>query len=88
MKEIAELQDRLRNEMVTRMDDADIVDILVVLQSAEKEIERLKGENSTEQKSKECYQCEGKGIGLDWGAMSFWECDVCNGTGEIDSEEN
>lgn len=39
MKEIEELQDRLRNEMVTRMDDSDIVDILVVLEKAEEEID-------------------------------------------------
>lgn len=39
MKEIEELKDRLRNEMVTRMDDSDIVDILTVLQRAEEEIE-------------------------------------------------
>ncbi|MEB8799427.1 hypothetical protein [Bacillus cereus] len=42
MKEISELQDRLRNEMVTRMDDADIVDILVVLEKAEEEIDGWK----------------------------------------------
>lgn len=42
MKEIAELQDRLRNEMVTRMDDADIVDILVVLEKAKVEIDSWK----------------------------------------------
>lgn len=42
MKEIAELQDRLRNEMVTRMDDSDIVDILTVLQRAEEEIDDWK----------------------------------------------
>ncbi|MCC2380961.1 hypothetical protein LKM00_26550 [Bacillus wiedmannii] len=39
MKEIAQLTERLRNEMVTRMDDADIVDILVVLEKAEEEID-------------------------------------------------
>ena len=86
MKEIEELQDRLRNEMVTRMDDSDIVDILTVLQRAEEEIEMLKGKNSAEQSYKECYRCDGKGVGLDWGAMNFWECDVCGGTGELDSE--
>ncbi|XKK18151.1 hypothetical protein HFP67_17050 [Bacillus sp. CB102A.1] len=42
MREIAELQDRLRNEMVTRMDDADIVDILVVLEKAKEEIDSWK----------------------------------------------
>ncbi|MEN3132070.1 hypothetical protein ABDI49_14830 [Bacillus cereus] len=42
MKEISELEDRLRNEMVTRMDDADIVDILVVLEKAEEEINSWK----------------------------------------------
>lgn len=39
MKEIEELTERLRNEMVTRMDDSDIVDILVVLEKAEEEID-------------------------------------------------
>lgn len=34
-----------------------------------------------------CYQCEGKGVGLDWGAMKFWECDVCDGAGELDDKE-
>ncbi|MFB5556922.1 hypothetical protein ACE41A_18925 [Bacillus cytotoxicus] len=42
MKEIEELKDRLRNEMVTRMDDSDIVDILTVLQRAEEEIDDWK----------------------------------------------
>ncbi|EXY10132.1 MULTISPECIES: hypothetical protein [Bacillus cereus group] len=42
MKEISELEDRLRNEMVTRMDDSDIVDILVVLEKAEEEIDGWK----------------------------------------------
>ncbi|PFO79982.1 hypothetical protein COJ87_06075 [Bacillus cereus] len=42
MKEISELEDRLRNEMVTRMDDSDIVDILTVLQRAEEEIDDWK----------------------------------------------
>lgn len=41
MKEIEELKNRLRNEMVTRMDDSDIVDILVVLEKAESEINHL-----------------------------------------------
>lgn len=39
MKEIEQLTERLRNEMVTRMDDADIVDILIVLEKAEEEID-------------------------------------------------
>lgn len=39
MKEIEELTERLRNEMVTRMDDSDIVNILVVLEKAEEEID-------------------------------------------------
>ncbi|HFK1427515.1 MULTISPECIES: hypothetical protein [Bacillus cereus group] len=42
MKEIEELKDRLRNEMVTRMDDSDIVDILTVLQRVEEEIDDWK----------------------------------------------
>ncbi|WP_255287657.1 hypothetical protein [Bacillus thuringiensis] len=46
------------------------------------------GATSSNQKCKECYQCDGKGVGLDWGAMKFWECDACDGTGELDSEEN
>lgn len=36
--------------------------------------------------SEVCYQCNGKGVGLDWGAMHSWKCDVCDGTGELDSE--
>ncbi|MDO6632899.1 transcriptional regulator [Bacillus thuringiensis] len=40
------------------------------------------------QECEKCYRCDGKGVGLDWGAMHFWECDVCGGTGELDSEEN
>ncbi|TKH82013.1 hypothetical protein FC686_04430 [Bacillus cereus] len=42
MREIEELKNRLRDEMVTRMDDSDIVDILVVLQKAEEEIDDWK----------------------------------------------
>lgn len=42
MKEIEELKGRLRNEMVTRMDDSDIVDILTFLQRAEEEIDDWK----------------------------------------------
>ena len=42
MKAIEELQNRLRNEMYTRMDDSDIVDILEVLQDAEEEIQKLR----------------------------------------------
>lgn len=38
------------------------------------------------QNCEKCYQCDGKGVGLDWGAMKFWECDVCDGTGELDSK--
>ncbi|ADH03285.1 gp139 [Bacillus phage W.Ph.] len=34
--------------------------------------------------TRECYSCRGKGVGLDWGAMNFWECDTCDGTGEIE----
>lgn len=41
MKKIANLQKRLRGEMSSRIDDNDIVDILEVLQFAEKEIKRL-----------------------------------------------
>lgn len=41
MKAIEELEKRLRNEMVTRIDDGDIVDILEVLQDAGEEINRL-----------------------------------------------
>ncbi|WP_141531000.1 transcriptional regulator [Bacillus thuringiensis] len=40
------------------------------------------------QNCEKCCQCDGKGVGLDWGAMKFWECDECNGTGEVDSKEN
>ncbi|WP_025114407.1 dUTP diphosphatase [Lysinibacillus fusiformis] len=29
----------------------------------------------------ECSSCGGKGVLLDWGAMSFWECECCKGTG-------
>jgi hypothetical protein len=32
----------------------------------------------------ECYNCDGKGVCLDWGAMKFWECEVCKGTGETE----
>ncbi|MCU5514402.1 hypothetical protein OCF62_07435 [Bacillus wiedmannii] len=46
---------------------------IVHLENVEKEI-----------KPTECYQCDGKGVGLDWGAMTFWECDVCKGTGELE----
>lgn len=35
-----------------------------------------------------CYGCDGKGVGLDWGAMNFWECDVCKGTGELEGEDD
>lgn len=35
----------------------------------------------------ECWQCDGKGVCLDWGDMRFWECDVCDGTGEIAEED-
>lgn len=43
MKAIKELKDRLRNEMVTRMEDQDVVDILEVLQDAEEELSLLYG---------------------------------------------
>lgn len=36
----------------------------------------------------ECYCCDGKGVRLDWGAMSFLECENCKGTGEILEEYN
>ncbi len=32
-----------------------------------------------------CWNCHGKGVGLDWGAMTFWECETCDGTGEIEN---
>jgi Zn finger protein HypA/HybF involved in hydrogenase expression len=38
------------------------------------------------EEDKKCYSCDGKGVGLDWGAMNFWECDVCKGTGELEGE--
>lgn len=55
-----------------------------IIKEQQKEIEKLKGKNLTEQNCNRCYQCDGKGVGLDWGAMTFWECDVCDGTGEIE----
>lgn len=30
----------------------------------------------------ECSSCDGKGVRLDWGAMQFWECEECKGTGD------
>ncbi|EJR11990.1 hypothetical protein IK7_06133 [Bacillus cereus VD156] len=51
-------------------------------------LEDCADEIEVKQNCEKCYQCDGKGVGLDWGAMKFWECDVCNGTGELDSEEN
>lgn len=32
-----------------------------------------------------CPSCDGKGAILDWGAMNFWECDQCKGTGEVEN---
>ncbi|MCM0626510.1 hypothetical protein M5J14_18605 [Lysinibacillus sp. OL1_EC] len=46
MKAIEDLEKRLRGEMVSRMDDRDIVDILEVLQGAGEEIERLEKERA------------------------------------------
>ncbi|HIE6631487.1 hypothetical protein [Bacillus luti] len=60
MREIEELQDRLRNEMVTRMDDADIVDILVVLQNAEEEIDDWKQSHDKVARSLEKSESEHK----------------------------
>ena len=31
-----------------------------------------------------CWDCDGKGVGLDWGDMAFWECKTCKGTGELE----
>lgn len=45
MKEIELLKFRLREELVTKMDDSDIVDILGVLQLVEEKIEKLNNEN-------------------------------------------
>lgn len=56
-----------------------------IVECVEKAQEKNKFESVELEK---CYMCDGKGVGLDWGAMNFWECDVCNGTGELDSEEN
>ncbi|AEZ50322.1 hypothetical protein BCPG3_129 [Bacillus phage BCPG3] len=34
-----------------------------------------------------CWNCDGKGVGLDWGDMRFWECETCKGSGEIEVGE-
>ncbi|EMY8532976.1 TPA: hypothetical protein ACGW5B_000541 [Bacillus paranthracis] len=60
MKEIEELKDRLRNEMVTRMDDSDIVDILTVLQRAEEEIDDWKQSHDKVARALEKSECEHK----------------------------
>ncbi|MDV6040418.1 dUTP diphosphatase [Bacillus sp. SM-B1] len=39
-------------------------------------------------KSVECYSCEGKGVQLDYGAMNFWDCETCDGTGELESDKS
>lgn len=33
-----------------------------------------------------CPSCDGKGVILDRGAMDFWECEECKGTGEVENE--
>ena len=33
---------------------------------------------------KRCWNCDGKGVGLDYGAMNFWNCETCKGTGELE----
>lgn len=60
MKEIEELKDRLRNEMVTRMDDSDIVDILTVLQRVEEEIDDWKQSHDKVARALEKSECEHK----------------------------
>jgi len=51
-------------------------------------LETFDWESISTNELEKCHQCDGKGVGLDWGAMKFWECDACNGTGELDPEEN
>lgn len=57
-----------------------IKDLLLEIKNSKLEI--LAALTTEKAEYKECYRCEGKGVGLDWGAMNFWECDVCKGTGE------
>ncbi|WP_313429603.1 dUTP diphosphatase [Siminovitchia terrae] len=35
-----------------------------------------------------CWDCDGRGVHLDRGAMSFWECETCDGFGKIRSQKN
>lgn len=39
-------------------------------------------------KAVECYSCSGKGVELDYGDMSFWDCYTCDGTGELEEDAN
>ncbi|MGH0944444.1 dUTP diphosphatase [Bacillus mycoides] len=47
-----------------------------------------KDPNPKTSKAVECYSCHGKGVQLDYGAMSFWDCETCDGTGELESDAN
>lgn len=47
-----------------------------------------KNQVSNTSKEIECYSCDGKGVQLDYGAMSFWDCETCDGTGELQSDAN
>ncbi|ALA46528.1 hypothetical protein DIRTYBETTY_222 [Bacillus phage DirtyBetty] len=33
-----------------------------------------------------CWNCDGKGVCLDRGDDAFWDCETCNGTGELDND--
>ena len=53
--------------------------LIAIIEKQHDDIKTL--ENTT----KQCDECDGKGVQLDWGDMKFWECESCGGTGE--SEE-
>ncbi|MFH4151253.1 hypothetical protein WAI81_21640, partial [Acinetobacter baumannii] len=55
-----------------------------IIECVEKAQEKINKCESVE--LEKCYRCYGKGVGLDWGAMIFWECDVCKGTGELENQ--
>jgi len=75
-------------EMVDRIEENLHDDVLesMAYYEQEGELEQFNVDKEVKFSSRQCWNCHGKGVGLDWGAMNFWECETCKGTGEIDNE--